>query len=111
MMESTPKIAKHVDGSGAWYVVTLDPRALKPLAKAIADGGREVDGYVAEAILIKLSEIGDSPWADELSFDSEVDACTVRCARRLPLVHPLRRFERRLTEPTRLQRLVKSLPE
>jgi hypothetical protein len=105
------KIAKHVEEGGAWYFVTFDPRDLSALAKAMANAGRDVDGYAAEAILIKLSEIGEPAWADELSFDSEADACTVRCTRKVPLVHLLRRFEKRLAEPTRLRRLVRSLPE
>jgi hypothetical protein len=104
-------IAKHVGERATWYIVTFDPRTLSPFAGAIAGVGRAVDGYVAEAILIRLSEIGEPAWADELVFDSESDACTVRCTRKAPLVHLMRRFEKRLADPARLRRLVKSLPE
>jgi hypothetical protein len=109
--ESALKIAKNVDERGAWYSITFDPRTLSPLAKVIASAGRGVDGYAAEAVLVRLSEIGEPAWADELIFDSEVDACTVRCPRKAPLVHLARRLDKRLAEPARLRRLVKSLPE
>lgn len=104
-------IVKHADERGDRYSITFDPRALSPLAKAIASEGRNVDGYVAESILVRLSEIGEPSWADELTFDSEVESCSIHCARRGPLVHLVRRFEKRLAEPARLRRLVKSLPE
>jgi hypothetical protein len=109
--ESVLRIAKHADDEVAWYFITFDPRSVVPLAKAIASAGRDVDGYAAEAVLVRLSEIGEPEWADELNFDSEADACTVRCTRKAPLVHLVRRFEKRLAEPARLRRLVKSLPE
>jgi hypothetical protein len=109
--ESTLKIAKHVVEKVAWYFITFDPRSVVPLAKAIKRSGRDVDGYAAEAVLVRLSEIGDPTWADELTFDSESDACTVRCPRKAPLVHLVRRLEKRLAEPARLKRLVKSSPE
>jgi hypothetical protein len=44
----------------------------------IAGAKRDADGYAAEAVLVRLSEIGEPAWADELIFDSESDACTVR---------------------------------
>ncbi len=109
--DSALKIAKHVDGRTAWYSITFDPRNLSQLAKAITGVGRNVDGYAAEAILVRLSEIGEPAWADELIFDSEADMCLVRCTRKAPLEHLVRRLEKRLAEPLRLRRLVKSLPE
>jgi hypothetical protein len=55
---STLKIAKHVDETTvAPYSITFDPTDLSPLAKAITSTGQNVDGYAAEAILVRLSEI------------------------------------------------------
>lgn len=111
MEDSTLKIGKHVDERGTCYSITFEPGALPPLAKAISSAERNVDGYAAEAILVRLSEIGEPAWADELTFDSEAEACTVRCTRKAPLMHLVRRLERRLAEPARLRQLMKSLPE
>ena len=103
-------VAKHLDHEEVWYSVVIDPRALPVLAKAIANEGRGADGHAVEAVLIALSEIGDAAWADELIFDAEAEACTVRCRRRAPLVHLLTRLERRAADPARLRRMVRSLP-
>jgi hypothetical protein len=109
MKEGLTILGEIADGES--YALILDPRSLPPLASVIARCGREVDGYVAESLLIRLSEAGEPAWADELTFDAEADACTVRCARKAPLVHLLRRLRKNLAEPARLRRLVKSLPD
>jgi len=111
MESGTLTIAEQVDDMVTWYFITVDPRAVSPLAKVLISTGRNVDGYATEAVLVRLSEIGDPAWAEELTFDSEAEACTVRCTRKAPLVHLVRRFEKRLAEPARLRRLVKSLAE
>lgn len=111
MMSGPVTIMKHANQKVDRYSITFDPRGLVLLAKAIAGAGRNVDGYVVEAILVRLSEIGDPSWANELIFDSESEVCSVRCTRKAPLVHLVRRFEKRLAGPGRLRRLVESLPE
>jgi hypothetical protein len=105
------KITKVVSDSRAWYSLTFEPGDVAPLAKAFATCGRDLDGYTAEAILVRLSEIGGPAWADELELDTESSCCVVRCARKAPLVHLLRRLEKRLAEPAKLQRLIRSLPD
>ena len=104
-------IAKHVDETGTWHVLSIDPSLISPLAKALASVGRDVDGYVTEALLIRLSELGDPIWATELVFESEAGACIVRCRRRTPLAHLARRLQRRLEAPARLRQLAMTLPE
>jgi len=98
------------EGRGSYYVV-IDASALPVLVKAAKARDQEVDGYLIEGILLRLSEEDSPAWADELSFDAESECCTVRAPRRVPLVNLLRRLERRLARPASLRRLLASAPE
>jgi hypothetical protein len=93
------------------YALCFRPDEVERLAAALERAGRVVNGYSVEAVLIRLSEIGDPDWANELEFDSENDLFCVRCVRKGPLQHLLRRLERRLADPTALKRLIRSTRE
>jgi hypothetical protein len=92
------------------FVLTLVEEDVPSLVAALRKRGRPAHGLGLEAAVVRIAESNDSPWASELDFDSEADACVVRCARRAPLVHLARRLEKRLTSPTALRRLVRSVP-
>jgi hypothetical protein len=109
--EGALEITRIVDETGASYSLTFDPRTIPPLAKVFVGLGREPNGHAAEAILVRLSEIGTPSWGDELVFDSETDCCVVSCRRKAPLVHLLRRLEKRLAEPARLRRLANAVTD
>ncbi len=47
-------IGVHAEKGEAWHVITFDPRDIVALAKAMNRAGREVDGYAAEATLIRI---------------------------------------------------------
>jgi hypothetical protein len=98
------------NGKAKSYSMVCDPLSLPQLAKALAGGGHAVNGYSVEALLIRLSEVGEPAWATELDFDAEASACTVHCPRLEPLVLLARRLDTRLAEPARLRKLVRSLP-
>lgn len=107
-MERNPLTIEHYD---AWYSVQFAPDAVEQLAAAFTRAGRVVNGYTIQAVVARLSEIGEPEWANELEFDSENDAFCVRCARKAPVQHLVRRLERRLADPPALRRLIRSVRE
>jgi hypothetical protein len=112
MKDRSPfKVMSHMIAGVTWYSVTIDPGTLSSLVKAMSGVGLDVNGRTTEAILLKLSEIGEPVWANELFFDSEAEVCTVKSTRKSPLMSLMRRFQRRLAEPARMRQLVKSVPE
>jgi hypothetical protein len=52
-----------------------------------------VSGYSVEALLSRLSEVGEPAWGTELDFDAEAPACTVHCRRREQVVLMARRLD------------------
>src|SRR5262245_16468849 len=85
------------DARGAtYYSVVFSPHAVARLAKAIVRAGRPLNGYAVEAVMIYLSEKGDPSWGAELEFDSENEMFCVRCRKKRPLEHLVRRLEKRL---------------
>jgi hypothetical protein len=103
-------IEKHEDDERTWYSLSFAPDDVVPLAHALAASAHLVNGTAIEAVMVRLSELGDPDWASELSFNSEADSFSVTCRRRVPLVNLLRRLEKRLHDRAALKRLVRAIP-
>jgi hypothetical protein len=92
------------------YLLDISPADVPELVVALEKSGRIADGYTLEACLLRLSELGDPSWANELEFDSEADRCVVRCIRRGPLRRLVARLVRRLARKVAIRRMVQRLP-
>lgn len=107
-------IEKSVDvdsGDGSpLYSLRFGPADVEPLARAIRKAGLPANGHTIQSAMVRLSEVGDPEWGEELDFDSESDMFCVRSERKAPLVHLRRRLEKRLVDPVALRRLVKAIP-
>jgi hypothetical protein len=103
------RIAGPETSNGMSYRLVLVPFDSERLTAALRKAGHVVNGYALEAVLVRLSELGDPVWASEISFDAESEACVVRCSRRAPLVHLARRLERRLSDDVRLRKLIRGI--
>jgi hypothetical protein len=99
------------EGSSMAFTLTLGADEVPVLEAALLKHGRPTHGRALEEVVVRIVESGDPPWASELEFDSEADVLVVRCHRKAPLQHLVRRLERRLASPAALRRLVRSVPE
>jgi len=100
------------DTKGSWVLTFAPDDALAaPFERALRRSGRETVGYTIEAMVMRITEVGDPAWASELVFDSEQSAFCVYCPRRPPLVHLARRIEGRCANAMRLWKLAASLPD
>src|SRR5262245_60206999 len=92
-----------------WVSVSLDD--VPELVAALRRAGRTESGYSIEAFVIRVLEVDDPGWAEDLEFDSEGFFCVVRCQQQEPLRLLVERLQRQLADRASTRRLVNGLPE